>query len=90
MQVQFETVLIKRMRVLGNCVSPVADPSLKSEIYPQNWLLSVGRDTLMNGVNILEKQHPSKTSDRQMCDVDFYAAKLGVKFWAPNEKPSVF
>lgn len=44
----------------------------------------------MNGVNILEKQHPSKTSDRQMCDVEFYAAKLGVKFWAPNEKPSVF
>jgi len=44
----------------------------------------------MNGVNILEKQHPSKTSDRQMCDVDFYAAKLGVKFWAPNGKPSVF
>ncbi|WP_413268951.1 hypothetical protein [Floridanema aerugineum] len=50
----------------------------------------VGRDTLMNGVNILEKQHPSQTSDHQMCDVDFYAAKLGVKFWAPNGKPSVF
>ncbi|MFB2939100.1 hypothetical protein ACE1B6_27930 [Aerosakkonemataceae cyanobacterium BLCC-F154] len=89
-QVQFETVLIKRTRVLGNGVSPVRDPKLKSEICPQNWLLIVGRDTLMNGVNILEKQHPSQTSDYQMGDVEFYAAKLGVKFWAPNGKPSVF
>lgn len=49
----------------------------------------VDRDTLMNGVNILE-QHQSKTSEFQMCGVEFYASKLGVKFWAPNGKPSVF